>query len=148
METKDKKEITLWITLEKLNTHEKIREPKVLLDCGAMGLFMDKKYAEEKGFQLRKLEQPVHIRNVDGTWNIGGEITHEVDLIMDYQEHTEKETFEICNLGKTNIIIGLTWLQKHNPTINWENGDVRLNRCPRSCGIYAKEYRKKKAENN
>jgi hypothetical protein len=40
----------------------------------------------------------------------------------------------------------MTWLQKHDPEINWDNGYVTMTRCPRSCGQHAKEYRRKKAQ--
>jgi len=34
----------------------------------------------------------------------------------------------MCNLGKTNIILGMLWLQAHNPEINWETGEVKMMR--------------------
>ena len=139
-EGKLKKEILLNVTLQKPDTHEKI-EGKALLDCGATGLFMDKKFAEEKGFTLQTLEFPIKVRNVDGTWNKGGEITHETSVVLEYDYHEERLTFEICDLGKNDMILGMTWLNKHNPEIDWETGHVKMTRCPRSCGRHAKEYK-------
>ena len=49
---------------------------KALLNSGATEMFMDKKIAARHGFRLQKLERPVTIRNVDGTNNSGGAITH------------------------------------------------------------------------
>jgi len=40
-----------------------------------------------------------------------------------------------CDLGKYNLIIGYTWLHKHNPEINWETGKVEMTRCPRECNV-------------
>jgi len=34
----------------------------------------------------------------------------------------------MCNLGKTNIILGMLWLQAYNPEINWETGEVKMMR--------------------
>jgi len=34
----------------------------------------------------------------------------------------------MCNLEKTNIILGMLWLQAHNPEINWETGEVKMMR--------------------
>src|SRR5947209_7086697 len=42
------------------------------------------------------------------------------------------------NLGKTPIILGHTWLQKHNPDINWTTGKVVLNWCPKECSTSQK----------
>ena len=37
------------------------------------------------------------------------------------------------DLGKNQVILGYTWLKKHNPDINWTNGEVKMTRCPHSC---------------
>ena len=104
-----KDEILMTIGLETLDTHDQTEET-ALLDSGATGLFMNAHYAKQKGFKLIPLDHPIQVRNVDGTSNEGGMITHEVDLLMSYQGHQERATFEICELGKTNVIIGSTWL--------------------------------------
>jgi len=33
------------------------------------------------------------------------------------------------------LIIGYTWLHKHNPEVNWETGKVEMTRCPRECNV-------------
>ena len=63
------------IGVEKLDTHKGITI-KVLLDSGATGMFIDKQMAARHGFKLQKLERPIAVRNVDGTNNSGGAITH------------------------------------------------------------------------
>ncbi len=128
-EGKIKKEINLKVELHKTNTHEVV-SGKALLDCGATGSFMDKDFAEKHGFALRELEFPIKVRNVDGTWNKNGEITHEVDIILEHDYHMEKATFEVCSLGKNELILGMTWLLKHNPEVDWDTGIVSMTRCP------------------
>ena len=32
----------------------------------------------------------------------------------------------VCNLGKTKVILGMPWLQAHNLEINWETGEVKM----------------------
>jgi len=82
---------------------------------------------------------------VDGTLNQGGSITHEVTLMMSHKGHKKKAIFEVCNLGKSTVIIGYTWLQKDNPMIDWKTGDIRFTRCPRECNIATKKHKQKKA---
>ena len=60
---------------------------KVLLDSGAMGLFMSKRLAERQGFKLEKLDKPIKVRNVDKSDNKGGSITHEVKVNLYYRGH-------------------------------------------------------------
>ena len=52
---------------------------------------------------------------------------------------------DVCDLGKTEIILGMPWLAAHNPEINWEIGEVKMTRCPPLCGrVKVKEEDKKK----
>jgi len=41
---------------------------------------------------------------------------------------------DVCNLGKTEVILEMPWLQAYNPEINWETGEVKMTRCPLLCG--------------
>ena len=52
----------------------------------------------------------------------------------------------MCNLGRTEIILGMPWLQAHNPEINWETEEVRITRCPPLCRRNLKIKKKKKVE--
>ena len=103
---------------------------KVLLDSGETGLFMNKGLAERQGFKLEKLNKPIKVRNVDGSDNKGGSITYEVEVNLYYRGHIERVRMDVCELGKTEVILGMPWLATHNPEINWETGEVRITRCP------------------
>jgi hypothetical protein len=50
----------------------------------------------------------------------------------------------VCNLGKTNLIIGYNWLHKHNPSIDWKTGKVKMNCCPRECNVFIRQLKKEK----
>ena len=52
---------------------------------------------------------------------------------MYYKGHIERMRIDVCDLGKTNVILGMPWLQVHNPEINWEIGKVKIMRCPPLC---------------
>jgi len=124
--------VWLNIGVEKVDTHEGITV-KALLDSGVTGMFMNKKMVAKYGFRLQKLERPVVVRNVDRTNNNGGAITHQVKVNMYYKSHVERMRIDICDLGKTDMILGMPWLQAHNPEINWETGEVKITRCPPLC---------------
>jgi len=51
--------------------------------------------------------------------------------------------FDVCNLGRTDVILGMPWLAAHNPEIDWEKGEVKMTRCPPWCG---KDNRRKEAK--
>jgi len=133
----------LKVGLEKLESHEGIAV-KALLDSGATGLFMDITFAKEKGFKMEKLKKPLLVRNVDGTANVGGTITHQVECNMFFKGHMERARMDVCNLGKTELILGMLWLAAHNPEIDWEKGEVKMMCCPPICGRRKQEVKEKK----
>ena len=94
------------VGLEKLESHERIAV-KALLDSGATGLFMDTTFAREKGFKIEKLKNPLLVRNVDGTVNAGGAIMHQVECNMFFKGHIKRARMDVCNLGKTEVILGM-----------------------------------------
>jgi len=127
------REVWLNIGVEKVDMHEGITV-KALLDSSATGMFMDKKMTAKHGIKLQKLERPVTVKNIDGTNNSGGAITHQVKVNVYYKNHIERIRIDVCDLGRINIILGMPWLQAHNPEINWETREVRMTRCPQICG--------------
>jgi len=72
-------EVWMKVRIEKLDSHEGVTV-KALLDSGATGLLADRKFVEKHGFKTQKLDRPVNVRNVDGTKNSGGTITHEIEV--------------------------------------------------------------------
>ena len=95
------------VGLEKLENHKGVAV-KALLDSGATGLFMDMIFAKEKGFKMEKLKNPLLVRNVDGTANVRGAIMHQVEYNMFFKKHVERTRIDVCNLGKTEVILGMS----------------------------------------
>ena len=106
---------------------------RALLDSGATGLFIDSEYVKSNRMPTRKLSRPIPVFNVDGTPNEAGQITEIVDVILRFKDHSERAQFAVTRLGKQHMILGHTWLQFHNPEVNWKTSDVVMSRCPSSC---------------
>jgi len=130
------------VGLEKLENHKGV-VVKALLDSGATGLFMDTTFAREKGFKMEKMKYSLLVKNMDGTVNVGEAITHQVECNMFFKGHIERVRMDVCNLGKTEVILGMPWLVAHNPEIDWEKGEVKMMRCPPICRKKKQEERKK-----
>ena len=140
------REVWLSIEIEKVDTHEGVTV-KALLDSGTTRMFMDKKMAAKHGFKLQKLDRPMIVRNIDRTNNSRGAITHQVEVNVYYKSHVERMRIDICNLGRTDIILEMLWLQAHNPKINWETGEVKMTRYLPTCGrkvVVKEEIEKRK----
>jgi len=130
------------VGLEKLENHEGVTV-RALLDSGVTGLFMDTTFTREKRLKMEKLKKPLLVRNVNGTVNAGGAITHQVECNMFFKGHVERARMDVCNLGKTEVILGMLWLAVYNPEIDWEKGEVEIMRCPPICGKRKQEEKRK-----
>jgi len=91
------------IRLENIENHKGVAV-EALLDSRTTGLFMNRMFAEEKEFKIKKLRELVVVKNVDGTKNCKEAITHEVKCNMFFKGHVERVKINICNLGKTKVI--------------------------------------------
>jgi len=139
------RKVWLNIGVEKVDTYKGITV-KALLDSGMTRMFMDKKIAAKHGFRLQKLERPVAVRNIDGTNNSGGAIIYQVEVNVYYKSHVERIRMNVYNLGKTDMILGILWLQTHNPEINWKTEEVKMMRCPLLCRRNTKLEKGQKAK--
>ena len=71
---------------------------------------------------------PITAWNIDGTPNQEGKITTYARLNFFIGEREYTERFLVTDLGDTPLILGLPWLQKNNPTINWAAGTVSIRK--------------------
>lgn len=118
------------IIVNTVDTNETFKV-NALLDSGATGLYVDRKWIENKGIKTTPLEDKLFAYNADGSPN---PVTHEVELRFAIQGHISKGWFHVVNLHNKAMIIGMSWLRNHNPVINWETGKIEFPRCPKSCG--------------
>jgi len=107
---------------------------------------MDTTFTREKGFKMERMKNSLLVKNVDGTVNVGGAITHQVECNMFFKGHVERVRMDVCNLGKTEVILGMPWLAAYNPEIDWEKGEVKMTRCPPLCGKRKQEEKKKEVK--
>jgi len=139
------REVWLKVGLEKLESHKGVAV-KALLDSGATSLFMDTAFTKEKGFRMEKIKKPLLVKNVDRLVNIGGAITHQVEYNMFFKGHVERVRIDVCNLGKTEVILGIPWLAAHNPEIDWEKEGIKMTRCLPTCGKRKPKEKKKEVK--
>ena len=103
------------------------------MDSGATGNFIDKDFVHTKGISTRSISHPILVFNVDSSPNEAEQISEVVDVVLRYKTHSERTLLAVSNLGKQSMILGYTWLKDHNPEVNWQTGEVQINRCPPQC---------------
>ena len=88
------REVTVKIGLERIDTQEGITV-EALLDSGATGLVMSSEFARKQGFKLKKLERPIQVRNVNGSFNKKRSIENMVEVNIYYQGHRERTEIDV-----------------------------------------------------
>jgi len=131
--------------LKKLESHEGLAV-KALLNSRATGLFMDTTFVREKGFKIERLKNPLLVKNVDRMVNVGGAIIYQVECNMFFKEYIERARMDVCNLGKTEVILEMLWLAVHNPEIDWEKEKVEMICYLPICGKRKQEGKKKEVK--
>ena len=124
--------IVLPIEISTTDTSE-VYSVKALLDSGATGNFIDKDFVCMKGISTRSISHPIPVFKVNGSPNEAGQISEVVDIILRYKTHSERTLPAVSNLRKQSMILNYTWLKDHNLEVNWQTGEVQMNRCPPRC---------------
>jgi len=136
------REVTLKIGLERIDTQEGITV-EALLDSEAIGIVMSLEFTRKQGFKLKKLEKPMQVRNVDGTLNKEGPIENTVEVNLYFKEHVERTEIDVIGGQKWSVIIGMLWLARHNPEVDWRTEEIKMTRCPLE---YGKQWRPKQGK--
>ena len=92
-----------------------------MVDLGAMGNFIHLRFVLEHKL-VTKDHTPLVVNDVNG--QLLSCVDQQVEIHMDIGNHSETLTFDVAPLGKHNIVLGLPWLQWHNPMIHWCSSKV------------------------
>jgi hypothetical protein len=75
------------------------RHTQALIDCSATRCFIDIEWAKLNNIPTRPLTNPIPVYNVDGTANDAGAITDIADVILRYEQHSERTQLAVTHLG-------------------------------------------------
>lgn len=109
-----------------LKVGKEIVETSALVDSGAEGQFLSNELAKEQGIRLLPLVHPITPRNVDGTVIKSGLITHYAPQTFSVGNRTYQDNFMVTDIGQNQAILGLPWLQKVNPQIDWKGRTIAI----------------------
>jgi hypothetical protein len=109
------------------------RHLRAMIDSGATGNFMTKKVADTQGFKTQLKAHPYPLMVVDGEpiSTNEGMVTYEtvpLEMVM-LRGHKETIQFDIVHMDNHACILGVPWLKKHNPQIDWWKEKVVMSQC-------------------
>jgi hypothetical protein len=93
------------VEIESTDTAVK-RRTQALIDRSATGCFIDIEWAKVNNVPTCPLSKPIPVYNVDGTANDAGAITDIADVILRYEQHSERTQLAVTCLGKQSLILG------------------------------------------
>eukprot|EP00073_Rattus_norvegicus_P047794 XP_017450000.1 PREDICTED: retrotransposon-like protein 1 [Rattus norvegicus] len=109
---------------------------KALVDTGVEGNYMDEKFAQEHYVELYEKTHRQIIQGVDGSV-IGNQLVWLCtdSLACVHQKHYEWIEFDILPSTNFSIILGIKWLQTHEPEVDWCRGRCTFHSpyCLKNC---------------
>jgi len=101
---------------------EDILQVSALVDFGATSSFIDQTFVVQHNIPMIKKSTPILVEVIDGRTIVSGAITHETTpLKLCIGKHTEKIVLNIISTPHHPIILGLPWLEAHNPITDWRS---------------------------
>ena len=89
-----------------------------LIDCGATGNFIDPSLVSRLLLPSRSIP-PLQALNADGTQNKQGQIAAATWVCCQATAFDNNLSLMIVGLGRAQIVLGMPWLMKNNPRIDW-----------------------------
>jgi len=94
-------------------------EEVTLIDSGTTENFIDQETIKKLKLGTKKLDEPVQLRNINGTYNQSGSVKNFIDLLVNCRGRKIMQQFYVTNLGSDKMILGYPWLCTFNLDINW-----------------------------
>ena len=105
---------------------------KVLIDSGASKNFARRQTVAKNSDKLTdamresKGNGPVSVRLADGTVITVPKV--QVDLAVKFEDFDSRERFIVLEMDKYDLILGMPWLEKHEPWIDWRGKSIGASR--------------------
>lgn len=125
-----------FVTSCKLVTNERNIQTHALIDTGCSGFaFIDEKFARHNNFPFHPLTVPRTLKVIDGRPVSSGNITHLCNIPLPIDSHREVVPFFVTKLGSYPLVLGIPWLQLHDPELRFKDNTINFNSddCKNQC---------------
>ena len=90
-----------------------------MIDSGASSCFIHTDLITCYHIPVTKKPVPKKLKVIDGQDISSGLVEFECTFILEIGSHKETIQCNVANIGRHNLVLGMSWLKLHNPTIDW-----------------------------
>ena len=102
-----------------------------LLNFGASTCFIDIAFIRAHKFPIIRTTQPISVEAINGWFLSSGAVTEAtVRLVFQVGFHQEVLTFCLIATPRHSIVLGLSWLETHNPMVDWCTRSITFPQAP------------------
>lgn len=98
---------------------------EVLVDSGADDNFIHRDFVDKFRLPVNKVATPKTVLAIDG--KLLEIVTHRTDpvkLVLSSNHHEHVELY-VINSPLNAVVLGIPWLKRHNPHVDWSTGTIR-----------------------
>lgn len=111
------------VNIDILFSQHKVKvRAQAMIDSGATGIFIDQDFCRKHGITTFKRKRPIRLTLFNGS--DAGYITRQAKATLVINKEEQELVFEVTRLSTYPIVLGLPWLRKFNPIINWMEEEV------------------------
>ena len=88
-----------------------------MIDSGASSNFIHQHIVDKYKLPVTKKKSPRRLKVIDGREISSGLVDTECSLIFQLGSHKEEIVFNVANIGRHEIVLGMSWLTCHDPDI-------------------------------
>jgi hypothetical protein len=99
-----------------------------MIDSGATGIFISRRFVNQNRIATCEKNDGYELIAVDGS-SLPDVDSETIPLPMAIQQHHEEITLDVLDTASHDVVLGMPWLEKHNPVIDWTKGVLRFARC-------------------
>ena len=110
-----------------------------LADTGASAKgFVDRKFVKQHKISLVKMLKPCRLRLANS--DMAPNITHMARITLHLGDHVDELWCLVTDLGKFDVILGMPWLELHDPQPSFANRQLTFNsdHCMSNCLLHSK----------
>ncbi|QRV92223.1 Transposon Ty3-G Gag-Pol polyprotein [Ceratobasidium sp. AG-Ba] len=106
-----------------------------MLDSGASSIFISQNIVHDFQLFKKKLDKPRRLKVIDSCEINSGRVEHYVTLNLKIFDHEEEVDAYVVNVGNHDLVLGMAWLKRHNPAIDWDKKSLIFSSryCSENC---------------